>query len=584
MNANNDRTLSSLALIRMQVMWDRLIAVTEEQSLTLIRTGFSTSTREAGDVSAGIFDATGNMLAQAVTGTPGHVNAMARAVRHFLHDFPAETMVDGDVFFTNDPWKGTGHLHDFTFVTPTFRRGRMVALFASTSHMVDVGGRGMGPDSRQVYEEGIYIPLMHFARAGKVEDAVVRIIRENVRESTQVIGDLFSLSACNKLGGRRLVEMMNEFGMDSLDALAAHILERSREASLESIGKIPPGVYKNEMMVDGYDKPVKLVATMKISADGVDVDFTGTSGVSPFGINVPLCYTEAYSSFGIKCIVAPAVPNNEGSLSVIRVTAPEGCILNAVHPAPVATRHITGQLLPDLMFGCLGQALKGAVPAEGTSCLWNLFAMGGDSRVEADAEELAGSKVFNVMSFHSGGTGARPGKDGLSATAFPSGVRNCPIEVTEALSPLLITTKEYRVDSGGAGEFRGGLGQDMEAIHLDGSPFLISANYDRVDFPPRGRDGGMNGANGVVRMGTGKLLRGKGQQTIPAGGCFVIRMPGGGGLGHPHKRDAGKVAADVRAGLVSREAAERDYGVALSADGQVDRAATGKLRATPQPA
>ena len=584
MNANNDRTLSSLALIRMQVMWDRLIAVTEEQSLTLIRTGFSTSTREAGDVSAGIFDATGNMLAQAVTGTPGHVNAMARAVRHFLHDFPAETMVDGDVFFTNDPWKGTGHLHDFTFVTPTFRRGRMVALFASTSHMVDVGGRGMGPDSRQVYEEGIYIPLMHFARAGKVEDAVVRIIRENVRESTQVIGDLFSLSACNKLGGRRLVEMMNEFGMDSLDALAAHILERSREASLESIGKIPPGVYKNEMMVDGYDKPVKLVATMKISADGVDVDFTGTSGVSPFGINVPLCYTEAYSSFGIKCIVAPAVPNNEGSLSVIRVTAPEGCILNAVHPAPVATRHITGQLLPDLMFGCLGQALKGAVPAEGTSCLWNLFAMGGDSRVEADAEELAGSKVFNVMSFHSGGTGARPGKDGLSATAFPSGVRNCPIEVTEALSPLLITKKEYRVDSGGAGEFRGGLGQDMEAIHLDGSPFLISANYDRVDFPPRGRDGGMNGANGVVRMGTGKLLRGKGQQTIPAGGCFVIRMPGGGGLGHPHKRDAGKVAADVRAGLVSREAAERDYGVALSADGQVDRAATGKLRATPQPA
>ena len=584
MNANNDRTLSSLALIRMQVMWDRLIAVTEEQSLTLIRTGFSTSTREAGDVSAGIFDATGNMLAQAVTGTPGHVNAMARAVRHFLHDFPAETMVDGDVFFTNDPWKGTGHLHDFTFVTPTFRRGRMVALFASTSHMVDVGGRGMGPDSRQVYEEGIYIPLMHFARAGKVEDAVVRIIRENVRESTQVIGDLFSLSACNKLGGRRLVEMMNEFGMDSLDALAAHILERSREASLESIGKIPPGVYKNEMMVDGYDKPVKLVATMKISADGVDVDFTGTSGVSPFGINVPLCYTEAYSSFGIKCIVAPAVPNNEGSLSVIRVTAPEGCILNAVHPAPVATRHITGQLLPDLMFGCLGHALKGAVPAEGTSCLWNLFAMGGDSRVEADAEELAGSKVFNVMSFHSGGTGARPGKDGLSATAFPSGVRNCPIEVTEALSPLLITKKEYRVDSGGAGEFRGGLGQDMEAIHLDGSPFLISANYDRVDFPPRGRDGGMNGANGVVRMGTGKLLRGKGQHTIPAGGCFVIRMPGGGGLGHPHKRDAGKVAADVRAGLVSREAAERDYGVALSADGQVDRAATGKLRATPQPA
>ena len=581
MNASTDQTLSSLALIQMQVMWDRLIAVTEEQSLTLIRTGFSTSTREAGDVSAGVFDAAGNMLAQAVTGTPGHVNAMARAVRHFLADFPLETMQDGDVFFTNDPWKGTGHLHDFTFVTPAFRNGRAIGLLASTSHMVDVGGRGMGPDSRQVYEEGIYIPLMHFARAGKTEDAVIRIIRDNVRESTQVIGDLFSLSACNKIGARRLVAMMDEFKLDSLEPLAAHILERSREASLEAIARIPAGTYKNEMMVDGYDKPVKLVATMKVGADGIDVDFTGTSGVSAFGINVPLCYTEAYSSFGIKCIVAPKVPNNEGSLSVIRVTAPEGCILNAKHPAPVATRHITGQLLPDLMFGCLGQAMKDAVPAEGTSCLWNLFAMGGDSRIEADIEMVAKSQAFNVMSFHSGGTGARPGKDGMSATAFPSGVKNCPIEITEALSPILVTCKEYRVDSGGPGEFRGGLGQVMEAYHLDNAPFMISANYDRVTFPPRGRDGGMNGARGIVRTGTGKTMRGKGQQTIDQGDRFHMEMPGGGGLGHPYRRVPEKVAADVHAGLVSRESALRDYGVVLRDDDSVDIAATTARRAQP---
>ena len=581
MNAVTDQTLSSLALIQMQVMWDRLIAVTEEQSLTLIRTGFSTSTREAGDVSAGVFDAAGNMLAQAVTGTPGHVNAMARAVRHFLADYPLETMQDGDVFFTNDPWKGTGHLHDFTFVTPAFRNGRAIGLLASTSHMVDVGGRGMGPDSRQVYEEGIYIPLIHFARAGKTEDAVIRIIRDNVRESTQVIGDLFSLSACNKIGARRLVAMMDEFKLESLEPLAAHILERSREASLEAIARIPPGTYINEMMVDGYDKPVKLKATMTVGAGGIDVDFTGTSGVSAFGINVPLCYTEAYSSFGIKCIVAPKVPNNEGSLSVIRVTAPEGCILNAKHPAPVATRHITGQLLPDLMFGCLGQAMKDAVPAEGTSCLWNLFAMGGDSRIEADIEMVAKSQAFNVMSFHSGGTGARPGKDGMSATAFPSGVKNCPIEITEALSPILVTCKEYRVDSGGPGEFRGGLGQVMEAYHLDNAPFMISANYDRVTFPPRGRDGGMNGARGIVRTGTGKVMRGKGQQTIDQGDRFHMEMPGGGGLGHPYRRAAEKVAADVHAGLVSRESALRDYGVVLRDDDSVDVDATTARRTQP---
>jgi len=578
MKAVTDPTLTSMSLIQMQVMWDRLIAVTEEQSLTLIRTGFSTSTREAGDVSAGVFDPSGRMLAQAITGTPGHVNAMARAVRHFLADFPAETMRDGDVFFTNDPWKGTGHLHDFTFVTPTFRHGKLVALFASTSHMVDVGGRGMGPDSRQVYEEGIYIPLMHFARAGQVETAVVDIIRQNVREPTQVIGDLFSLSACNKIGGRRLVAMMDEFYLDSLDALATHILDRSREASLEAIRRIPPGTWSNELTADGYDKPVKIVAKMTIGADGIDVDYTGTSGTSSFGINVPFCYTDAYSSFGIKCIVAPKVPNNEGSLSVIRISAPEGCILNAVHPAPVATRHITGQLLPDVMFGCLGQALKDAVPAEGTSCLWNLFAMGGDSRVEADVDVVAATKRFNVMSFHSGGTGARPGKDGMSATAFPSGVKNCPIEITEALSPILVTRKEYRTDSGGPGEFRGGLGQVMEALHLDDAPFLISANYDRVLFPPRGREGGGNGAVGVLRTGAGRTLRGKGQQTIQQGETFVMEMPGGGGLGDPLRRDPDRVVEDVRFGLVSAESALRDYGVVLTADGSLNAAGTSARR------
>ncbi|MGE0314086.1 MAG: hydantoinase B/oxoprolinase family protein [Lautropia sp.] len=578
MNTVTDPTRSSLSLIRMQVMWDRLIAVTEEQALTLIRTGFSTSTREAGDVSAGIFDTRGRMLAQAVTGTPGHVNAMARAVRHFLAKYPLETMRDGDVFFTNDPWKGTGHLHDFTFVTPAFRDGRAVALFASTSHMVDVGGRGMGPDSRQVYEEGIYIPLMHFAREGQVEAPVIEIIRQNVREPTQVIGDLFSLSACNKVGARRLVAMMGEFGIDSLDALAGYILERSHQASLEAIGRIPAGTWTNEMMVDGYDKPVRLVAKITIGADGIDVDFTGTSGVSAFGINVPFCYTEAYASFGIKCIVAPKVPNNEGSLSVIRIAAPEGCILNAVHPAPVATRHITGQLLPDLMFGCLGQALKDAVPAEGTSCLWNLFAMGGDNRVEADAERVAQTQRFNVMSFHSGGTGARPGKDGMSATAFPSGVKNCPIEITEALSPILVTRKEYRTDSGGPGEFRGGLGQVMEARHLDDVPFLMSANYDRVQFAPRGRDGGLSGARGIVRtQGTNapdRVLRGKGQQTIHPGETFVMEMPGGGGLGDPMRREPERVVQDVRLGLVSIEAAQRDYGVMFDANGEFDADAT----------
>jgi N-methylhydantoinase B len=567
-----------LSPIRLQLMWDRLIAVVEEQALALIRTGFSTSTREAGDLSAGVFDLNGAMLAQAVTGTPGHINSMARSVRHFLAKFPIATMVDGDVFLTNDPWKGTGHLHDFTFVTPTFRRGKVVALFASTCHVVDIGGRGMTADARNVLEEGIYIPLMRFARAGTVDETLVDIVRANVREPVQVIGDLYSLATCNEIGSRRLRDMMDEFEIDDLGRIGRHILEKSRLASLEAIRKIKPGTYKFSMRVDGYDKPIDLVAAMTIGETGIDVDFAGTSGISAYGINVPLCYTEAYASFGVKCIVAPKIPNNEGSLSVIRITAPEGTILNAKPPAPVATRHVTGQMLPDVVFGCLHQALGGEVPAEGTSCLWNLFAMGGPGCTD-DPAEIAHAVPFNVMSFHAGGTGARPGKDGLSATAFPSGVRNMPVEVNEAISPIVIWKKEYRPDTGGAGQFRGGLGQVMEVGNLDPAPFALSAYYDRIDHPPRGREGGKDGGAGAVMLASGRKLRGKGQQTVPKGERVIIAMPGGGGLGDPRKRDAGAVAKDVRLGLVSPEAARRDYGVVVSADGTLDPAATAGLRA-----
>ena len=304
--------------IGLQLMWDRLIAVVEEQAQSLIRTGFSTSTREAGDLSAGVFDAEGRMLAQAVTGTPGHVNSMARSVGHFLERFPVETMKEGDVFLTNDPWKGTGHLHDFTFVTPAFRDGRPVALFASTSHVVDIGGRGLTSDGRNVFEEGIYVPIMRFAEYGEVDRTLVDIVAANVREPVQVVGDLHSLASCNDVGCRRLVEMMDEFGIDDLDALGRHIIERSEEATLEAIRALRPGTYRNAMRIDGLEKPVDLVAAMTVGADGIDVDFAGTSGASSYGINVPLCYTEAYTSFGVRCIVAPRVPNNAGSLAPIR--------------------------------------------------------------------------------------------------------------------------------------------------------------------------------------------------------------------------------------------------------------------------
>ena len=567
---------SALEQLHMQIMWDRLIAVVEEQAQTLIRTAFSTSVREAGDLSAGVFDTQGRMLAQAVTGTPGHVNAMAASVGFFLEKIPIDTMEEGDCYVTNNPWQGTGHLHDFTLVTPTFRDGKVVALFASTVHVVDIGGIGFGPDGRQVYEEGLHVPIMPLAKRGVMNESLLALVRANVREPVQVEGDLYSLAACNDAGSRRLRAMMADFDIAALDALAGHVVDTSAEAMLAEIRKLPFGSYHNSMRIDGYDRPLDLVATLTIGADGIDIDFDGTSPISTYGINVPLTYTQAYASFGVRCVVGSRVPNNAGSLAPVRVAAPEGSILNAQPPCAVAARHVIGQMLPDVVLGCLHQALGGGVPAEGTSCLWNPMVLGGHGLV-GDAD-YGSATPFAMNLFHAGGSGARPGKDGLSATAFPSGVRNTPVEINETIAPLVIWRKEYREDSGGPGAYRGGTGQIMEMTHAEDAPFAIGAMFDRVQHPPRGRDGGADGATGRVRLASGGNLKGKGRQPIPAGDRLILEMPGGGGLGAAHDRAPEAVADDVLNGLVSRQAAEADYGVVLDAAGQVDQTATDALR------
>ena len=585
---------AALAEIHMQVMWNRLIAVVEEQAQTLIRTAFSTTVREAGDLSAGVFDTEGNMLAQAVTGTPGHVNSMANAVRHYLAKYPIERMHAGDHYISNDPWLTSGHLHDLTVVSPAFVEGRPVGLLACTCHVVDIGGRGFGPDGRQVFEEGLFIPIMPLAREGVINQDLLDIVRANVREPMQVEGDIYSFAGSNDAGIARLQTMMAEFGLASLDDLGGHIVERSRVATLAEIARIPRGTWHNTLTMDGYDRPIELVCKMTVTDDAIDVDFAGSSPASPYGINVVLNYCQAYTTFGVKCIVAPAVPNNAGSLAPFRVTAPEGSILNVRRPWAVAARHVIGQMLPDVVMGCLAQAVPERVPAEGCSANWQSQLRGGASAVDATAATAAGAAgldapEYDVVSFNSGGTGARPTADGLSATAFPSGVRSVPVEATEQIAPVVVWRKEYRVDSGGAGTWRGGLGQIMEFGALGtsddggvdattGAAFAVLAMYDRCDHPAKGRSGGHPGAAGRVALASGTALHSKGQQTIPAGDRLVLDMPGGGGFGEPHQRDPAHVAADVADGLVSREAAREVYGVVLSPAGEVDEEATNRAR------
>ncbi len=538
--------MSQIDEIRMQVMWNRLVSVVEEQALTLLRTAFSTSVREAGDLSAGVYNARGEMLAQAVTGTPGHVNTMAEAVRHFIDEITLENMYPGDTYVTNDPWKGTGHLHDITMVTPSFREGTLVGFFACTAHVVDVGGRGFGADGKSVYEEGIQIPIMKFAERGQVNEDLIRILRANVREPNQVIGDFYSLAACNDVGHRRLMEMLTEVGLSDLESLGAFILTHTRAAIMARIAELPQGTWSNDMMTDGYDDPIRLAAAVTIARDGVNVDFSGSSPTSRWGINVPLIYTKAYACYAIKCIVAPDIPNNAASLAAFTVTSPPN-VLNAQRPAPVSVRHVIGHLVPDVVLGALAQALPGQILAEGAGALWNVH-------ISARPVDGQPGRRAEVLMFNSGGMGARPGLDGLSATAFPSGVHTMPIEATEHTGPIVIWRKELRPDSGGAGRYRGGLGQVIEIAPAEGHEFDFSAMFDRVTAAPRGRNGGAPGAAGQVALDDGTPLRPKGWQHVPAGRRLVLNLPGGGGYGDPAERSAEAIELDRQRGYATGRA------------------------------
>lgn len=544
--------------VRYQIMWNRMISVVEEQAQALIRTAFSTSVREAGDLSAGIYDYQGNMLAQAVTGTPGHVNAMAAAVGHFIRRIGYDDMAVGDVYITNDPWEGTGHLHDITVVTPAFFKGALVGFFACTAHVVDIGGLGFGADANSVYEEGLYIPIMKMISAGTVNETLMAMVRANVREPDQVVGDIYALATCNEVGQRRLSAMMDEFDLSDLSGIASFILDNSRAATLERINALEHGAADGEMVVDGYHDPITLKVRVEIATDKVLCDFAGTSPVDNKGINVPMVYTQAYACYALKCAIAPDIPNNAASLAPFEITAPEGTIVNAVHPAPVTLRHIIGHMLPDTVYDALDKLLPATVPAEGAGTLCN-FQVSVRPRRDAPAPDSA--RRAEVLTFNSGGAGARPTLDGMNATAFPSGVMTMPVEATEHAGPVIIWRKELRPDSGGAGKYRGGLGQYMDVSAAEGHEADFSAMFDRVNYPARGRQGGEDGAPTVLMLDDGTKFRGKGKQFVPHGARVSLSFPGGAGYGKPSERGAEDVKEDLRRGYISAEVALETYGL-----------------------
>jgi N-methylhydantoinase B len=539
----------ALDAIRTQVMWNRLIAVVEEQAQSLLRTAFGTITREAGDLSAGVYNVDGHMIAQAMTGTPGHVNTMATAVAHFFERYPQSSMKPGDVYITNDPWLGTGHLFDYVMMTPVFLKGKLVAFFASTCHVIDVGGVGMTARANSSFEEGTLVPHLRIRKAGVLNDDLLDVILANSRYPVEVRGDILSLISANDTGARRLVDMMTEFKLSSLELLAKHILTTSEKAARAAIRELPEGEWSYETPLDGYERPLMVKCKLSISRGKVTIDYSGTSPASMYGINSPRTYSLAYSVFALKAVIAPHVPNNIGSLSVFDMITEPGSCVDPIRPSPVTARHVLGQQLADCVFGCLAQALPGKVQAESAGAIWILSLYSAHGQVSAD--ETKDATPFGVISIGLGGMGARPTKDGLSTMAFPSGVGGIPVEITEGQCPLWFKEKQFLAGSGGAGKYRGGLGQRIEVRNREDAPFAISAaTFDRIKFAAQGREGGEAGRKGAARRGSGAVLPDKGMHIIAKGDSLIVELPGGGGFGDAGERSAELRADDVKAGLV----------------------------------
>ena len=552
--------MSGMDPIFLEVLWNRLLSVVNEQQVALMRTAFSTIVRETQDLACGVFNTEGAMVAQSLTGTPGHINAMATGMRHLLAEYPPDRLAEGDVLLTNDPWMTAGQINDITVATPVFRRGRIVGYFANTCHAADIGGRILSAEAREVYEEGLRLPIMKLFRAGEINRDLIKLIRANVRTPDETVGDLYAQTTSNEVGARALLEFMDEFSLDSIDPIAREIMDRSEEAMRQSIETIPNGRYEHETWSDGFEEPIRIRVAVTVEDRDIHIDFDGSSPQSQRGINVVFNYTHAYASFAMKAAVSPEVPHNEGAFRPVHVSAPPGSILNCRPPAAVASRHILGHFLPGVIFGALAEALP--LMAAGSDPIW-ISVWRGRPR---DRDDL-----FTFSLFQCGGGGARAGKDGLSATGFPSGVAGVPAEAVETLSSLIQHRRELRPDSGGPGLYRGGLGQYTEMGCRTEETWTVSAMVDRINHPPEGMLGGGSGARGEFLLDGERSGQPKALLALGPDQRVQLNLPGGGGFGNPLERDPAMVLADVVEGYVSMEGAERDYGVVIRCVGPADR-------------
>ena len=547
--------MEDMDAVSLGIMWDRLIAITNEITSALIRTSFSANVRENHDLSCMVFDARGRSIAQGVCSVPSFTGTAPATVGHMLARYPPETLRPGDVMVTNDPWMGTGHVYDVNVVRPIFLGDKLVGYTLSITHLPDTGGLGFSATGRSIYEEGLRLPICKMVSGGVLNHDLFELIATNVRVPEQTLGDLHANLACTEVGGRLLLEFMEEYGLDDLRPLADAIVESSERAMKEKIAEIPDGTYENRVQIEGLDEPITLACRVDVKGDEIHVDFTGTGPPVGIGINVPLGYAKAFAVYAVKCLTIPGTPNNTGCVTLIKVTAPENCILNAPPPCPTGGRNIVGHFVNPLIFGALAEAVPDRVQAD--SGMMNHLNVQGTHR---NGRSMAG------LYYASGGFGALDGKDGIPVTPSPSNMSVPPVEVWENLTSMTVEVKALLTDSGGAGRNRGGLGQEIIVRNDSAHDLTISCLAARTEYPALGMLGGEAGSLRQYRINDDPVHP-KGRYVLKPGDVITMIEPGGGGFGDARQRDPDLVKKDFLEGAVSREAAARDYGVQVDAEG-----------------
>jgi len=561
-----------------EVIKGALIYAAEEMGIALRKSAYSPNIKERMDHSCALFDHRRRLVAQAEH-IPVHLGSMALAVREGLSQYGG-SVEEGDMLLLNDPYISGTHLPDLTLIAPIFYEGALVGYAANKAHHTDVGGKAPGSiagDASELYQEGLIIPPVKYVRKGRVDPEISWLIRSNVRTPDVQMGDLRAQIAANNTGIKRLVELMDEHGVETVHSSMEAVMDYSERRMRAEIRAMPDGVYEAEDWMEdtglGGD-PAKIRVMVEIKGDQIDFDYTGTSPQVEGPVNAPLGVTLAGVFFTLISVTDPTIPVNDGCFRPIKLRIPKGCMMNPIRPAPVAGGNVeTSQRNVDVLMKALAEAVPARVPAAGQGTMNNI-SIGG---IREDGTPWTFYETIG------GGSGGRPVSDGVDGVHVNmTNTMNTPIEALEAYLPLRFASYALRTDGGGPGRWRGGCGIERSWTLLS-SKATLSILAERTKIPPWGLKGGLPGALGeytLVRCdGSAERLPSKCTIPLARGDRLVIRTPGGGGYGDPFERPAESVLRDVSDGLVSVEAAERDYGVVIDTESmRISREETAQLR------